>query len=465
MAKKKDIYVNLFNGEDLEVPFVKVEYLDQDAKEHAALLMIDSGSDVNVVFKNKLDSLCYKEVKNEHKHMLNGLGGDAKEVEDVELNFTLSTLMCHETFCVSDVVYPLQLEYPVIGLLGNLFLSKYNLALDYGDLTIHTSKVTPENLDANDCDYFFHMELGRKNYHLPVVFMKLNEKKIVAIADSGSTDNMVAAKSLADSHVLFDYLGDGDTMYGATGEVKTKLGRIPFSLVSATADGEKELKKVAIFKIPLDYIWSPQLVDEDGDKLPPIEAVLCSSFMASQGWVLDFGEQIIYKRRSSFLLHVNESEQKNHDDRHLRFYSDSSKVGMPLIQITEGDFKGMVLLVDSGSSGNVIFEKAYREMQDNFSKKDESNRLMGLEGNPVEVETVYTKVCIQGRNYPMRFLVSNNNHTVELLKKNLGVSVAGIIGTLFMSEHDWTLDFGKQEVIFPIADIVDPEQLSKKEDE
>lgn len=79
--------------------------------------------------------------------------------------------------------------------------------------------------------------------------------------------------------------------------------------------------------------------------------------------MLDFGAQIIYKKKSCFLLDVNECATKVNDACHLRFFMDATKIGMPLIQITEGDFKGMVLLIDSGSSDNVIFEKAYREMR------------------------------------------------------------------------------------------------------
>jgi hypothetical protein len=31
----------------------------------------------------------------------------------------------------------------------------------------------------------------------------------------------------------------------------------------------------------------------------------------------------------------------------------------------------------------------------------------------------------------------------------MGFPIVGIIGTLFMAEHDWVLDFGKQEVLIP----------------
>lgn len=293
--------------------------------------------------------------------------------------------------------------------------------------------------------------------------MKLNGKEIVALADSGASNNMVAIQSLADSHIPFHFLGNGDNIVGMNGDVETQMGEIPFSLVTASGDGEKELKRTARFMISPDYIWSQKdKSDDEKDQIPPIEAILSSSFMANEGWVLDFGAQIIYKKKSCFLLDVNECATKVNDACHLRFFMDATKIGMPLIQITEGDFKGMVLLIDSGSSDNVIFEKAYREMRDKFERKDEVSRLMGMEGNPVEARIVKTRINICGKDYSMQFLVNNNNQATELLRKSMGFGIAGMIGTTFMAEHDWTINFAKQEIILPAADVADPDVIRKK---
>lgn len=410
MTKKSDIKVNLFNGNNANAPFVKVEYLDKDANAHAALMMIDSCSDVSILFQSMMDGLCCRRIENGPRRVINGLGGDAQEVKDVEMNFTLGVLECQEPFSICDVDYPQQFEYPVIGLLGNQFMAKHNLALDYNDFSVHTSKVSHANMSSDDCEYFFPMDLGYKYYHIPIIFMKLNGKEIVALADSGASNNMVAIQSLADSHIPFHFLGNGDNIVGMNGDVETQMGEIPFSLVTASGDGEKELKRTARFMISPDYIWSQKdKSDDEKDQIPPIEAILSSSFMANEGWVLDFGAQIIYKKKSCFLLDVNECATKVNDACHLRFFMDATKIGMPLIQITEGDFKGMVLLIDSGSSDNVIFEKAYREMRDKFERKDEVSRLMGMEGNPVEARIVKTRINICGKDYSMQFLVNNNN--------------------------------------------------------
>ena len=208
-------------------------------------------------------------------------------------------MVCKETFSVCDIDYPQLYEYPVIGLLGNDFLIKYKLALDYSSCTLHTSNVNTSNLSLADCEYFSPLDLTNKNYRLPVVSLKLNGKQIVAGVDSGATNNFIAKQSIDKSKVPFFSLGDGDTMVGSNGQVATQMGIIPFSTVSASEKGEKVIETVAIFNIIQDYIIPSQnMVEENEDQqVPPVEALLCSSFIASQGWILDFGACIIYKRK------------------------------------------------------------------------------------------------------------------------------------------------------------------------
>lgn len=200
---------------------------------------------------------------------------------------------------VCDIDYPQLYEYPVIGLLGNDFLFKHKLALDYNDCTLHTSNFNTSNLSLADCEYFSPIDLTNKNYRLPVVSLMLNGKQIVAGVDSGATDNLIAKQSIDKSKVPFFSLGDGDTMVGSNGQVATQMGIIPFSTVSASEKGEKVIEAVAIFNIIQDYIIPSQnmLGENEGQQVSPVEALLCSSFIASQGWILDFGACIIYKRK------------------------------------------------------------------------------------------------------------------------------------------------------------------------
>jgi predicted nucleic acid-binding protein len=53
----------------------------------------------------------------------------------------------------------------------------------------------------------------------------------------------------------------------------------------------------------------------------------------------------------------------------------------------------------------------------------------------------------------MSFLVRNDDDAGKLLSEEMGFPIVGIIGTLFMAEYDWVLDFGKQEVQIPDTDV------------
>ena len=45
----------------------------------------------------------------------------------------------------------------------------------------------------------------------------------------------------------------------------------------------------------------------------------------------------------------------------------------------------------------------------------------------------------------------------------MGFPVASIIGTNFLAEHGWVIDFGKQEVILPVGDfgLIDSDTIRK----
>lgn len=100
MTAKNNINVNLYNGNNTSVPFVMVDYLDKDANGHCALMMIDSCSEVNILFENLTNYLCLKKIEIAGIHVINGLGSEPQEVTDVELNFTLQSMVCKETFSV-----------------------------------------------------------------------------------------------------------------------------------------------------------------------------------------------------------------------------------------------------------------------------------------------------------------------------------------------------------------------------
>lgn len=62
-------------------------------------------------------------------------------------------------------------------------------------------------------------------------------------------------------------------------------------------------------------------------------------------------------------------------------------------------------------------------------------------------------VSFCGKQYEMTFLVRKESDAFEGLYQNLGLPISGIIGMNFMVEHNWMIDFSKQEIVIPQGDI------------
>lgn len=130
----------------------------------------------------------------------------------------------------------------------------------------------------------------------------------------------------------------------------------------------------------------------------------------------------------------------------INFYADTTKVGMPFIKIKEGDLEGSIFLLDTGSNNSLMFGYAYEQVKQRMHKIDCCTTHWGIEGKPMQVSSVGGKLTFDGQDYDMSFLLLEDDIAGKMLSEELGFTIAGIIGTAFMSEHDWVIDFSKQEV-------------------
>ena len=73
----------------------------------------------------------------------------------------------------------------------------------------------------------------------------------------------------------------------------------------------------------------------------------------------------------------------------------------------------------------------------------------GIDGQPQKVTRVSGYMPFLGKNHEMTFLVRDDDDAGLMLSEAMGFNIIGIIGTLFMAENDWVLDFGRQEVLIP----------------
>lgn len=133
----------------------------------------------------------------------------------------------------------------------------------------------------------------------------------------------------------------------------------------------------------------------------------------------------------------------------IRFFADASDKGLPLLWISEGKFKGVILLIDTGSTDNIIFGPAYRELKDRFTKTDGFSSLYGINGTPTKVKHVTGDVSFCGKEYNMKFLLREDDEVYNALSNDMGFPVSGIIGTFFMAKYGWIIDFKNQLIMIP----------------
>ena len=305
MEKRNNISVKMFRVEGDYAPLVKVNYMDKDAQEHSALMLLDSCSTVNILsseLDNCIGALCNNE--NEATNIIT-CNNSVITSNGVDFSFAFGGEEFHESFYMGNHHLPrIAGDLPIIGILGNKFMLKHNLVIDYSDFTIHYSDVSPENLSIADCDFFTPMGYGLVYYGIPVLPIVQGENQIFTMADTGASFNIIARQTIDDNGFDCQYQEEADSISGIGGsDTEAENAVVSFKLMTlANADNSiNEVSYSSQFKVIPHYPFTlPQgSCDKNGNPLPPIQAIISSPFMAKEGWILDFGADIIYRRKSA----------------------------------------------------------------------------------------------------------------------------------------------------------------------
>ena len=147
----------------------------------------------------------------------------------------------------------------------------------------------------------------------------------------------------------------------------------------------------------------------------------------------------------------------------IRFYTDATRVGMPFVNINKGCSDKVIMLIDTGSTDNSLFAYAYKQAKEKYKEVEGGDHsLYGIEGKEAKAKCVVGTINFLGKDREMYFLVREDDEADAglLLSEQMGFPVVGIIGTSFMVEHNWKIDFANQEIIIPEFDIW-PEDFKK----
>ena len=296
MKNEKIISVEMYRVVGDLNPFIKVDFVDKDAQEHTALMLLDSGSNVNLLSSGAdryIGDLCRHD---DTELEITDSVGETIIADYVHFSFAFGGKQFNEDFGIDKDCHLGNVEdLPIIGLLGIKFMQQHELVIDYSDFTVHTSDIHQTGLCASECGFLFPMEIGLKNYGIPVLAIHHEEMDAAIIADTGSSSNVVSTHCISQCHLTCDYKGETDTMRGLKGRLEAQWADVRFQLLTMQEDDTDGIPFNDSFLVVNHSIAKGS--DFGKNELQPIEGIVGSPFMAKHGWLLDFAQKVIYKRK------------------------------------------------------------------------------------------------------------------------------------------------------------------------
>ena len=121
------------------------------------------------------------------------------------------------------------------------------------------------------------------------------------------------------------------------------------------------------------------------------------------------------------------------------------KAGLPLI-LTSGKLKNLCFLIDTGSTHNILFDFVYNHFRDEFKLLDDTQSLMGIEGQYRETPTIEATFNFEGKDYTSTFSVLDASEAIKQVQEETGIQIHGVLGIKFSLENKWIIDFNKLNI-------------------
>ena len=118
-----------------------------------------------------------------------------------------------------------------------------------------------------------------------------------------------------------------------------------------------------------------------------------------------------------------------------------SKGKLPIIPV---EIKGKYLcfIIDTGSSCCLIDSNVVEYFKDIVNTVGDYN-ISGIDGTKHKVDLVILPFTFEGQAYSQRFCVKSLLDAFEGIETESGIQIYGILGTDFLIENKWIIDFDK----------------------
>lgn len=129
-------------------------------------------------------------------------------------------------------------------------------------------------------------------------------------------------------------------------------------------------------------------------------------------------------------------KQKKRENMYFREAMDL--VELPVITFYNND-KKFNFLLDTGATLSVIDSSALKQMK--YEELDGTGTIFGMEGNKIDVGYVDIDLKYKKQTYTDSFQVVDMSLAFDQVKAESGVTLSGILGSLFFKKYQYVLDF------------------------
>lgn len=298
MEEQKKIDVKMYKVDEDVFPFVKIKFKGKDSKLYSAVMLLDTGSTGNSFVTEMRMFMNDEDWLPEESDEVVTLTNEATKVSCGKFVFELDGKTFQEKFFFFENQHLMKIDDMMfVGVLGIRFMQEHHLAIDYANMTIHTSDTTLEELKNDKCDFIIPLDYGLKYYNAPILHIQGKENDAIMIVDTGCNSFSISQNAIERCGLTYKFTGNIYPADGFNGSVKVRECLLYFNIAEEPNHSiNKTSHRVVAYVLPHSYnVTKDGECDEEGNPLVPIEGMIGSPFMAKQKWILDFGAKAIYK--------------------------------------------------------------------------------------------------------------------------------------------------------------------------
>lgn len=279
------------------LPFVEIKLKGIDGKIYSTLMLMDTGSNFNILATEMKVLIGKDDWLEESLDGVVNVANEVSELSQAKFKFEMDNQQFQEQFAFVDGQHLIQIDDMMfVGILGNRFMQKYRLAIDYANMTVHTSNVTAEELNSEKYKFVIPIEYGLKYYNAPILHIKGKRHGAVVVVDTGCDEFTITQRAIDECGLNYRITGNTVEVTGSNGSVDGQECVLNFSLTDHKGNqiGKQSFEETVEIIPTIPDVLEDGECDEEGKLLPPVDGMIGSPFMAKQKWTIDFGEGAIF---------------------------------------------------------------------------------------------------------------------------------------------------------------------------